>query len=271
MILSILISTIDEGINKIQHLLLPQRNDVNYLVVHHYTDKIFNTIPVELLRDDIIVQQFSGKGVSKARNISILQAKGEIALIADDDVTYTNEYFDRIINTFIKDDPDLALFKIKTMSGEGEYKDYRVKTYQLSLNNLHSISSIEIAFKIQPIKNKIKFDERFGSGSFLIGGEEDLFILDAIKNGLIIKYYPYYVVNHPEESHVKKFPTYHKKRVLVRGAFYARTSGWLAIPKILLKSIALTPTLIKEHKNPIIHLYQMYIGCFYILFNNTSE
>jgi len=271
MTLSILISTINDGINRVKNLLLPLRKDVNYLIIHHYTDNIFNTIPSELLREDIAVSQIPGKGVARARNISILQADGDIALISDDDVSYTNEYFDIIIDTFERDEPDIALFKIKTLPGEAEYKDYPGDPYQLSLNKLHSISSIEIAFRIQKTKNKIKFDERFGTGTFLIGGEEDCFILDAIKIGLVVKYYPFYVVNHPEESHVKKLPLYHGKRIRVRGAYYTRIKGWAAIPNIFIKFLIMLPNLIKKHKNPLAYLFQMYLGCFYILFNKSKE
>lgn len=270
MILSILISTLNEGINNIQNILLPCRQDVNYLVVHNYTDKTYSTVPVKLLRKDVVVHQVSGRGLTKARNFGILKAKGDIALIADDDVTYTNEYFDVILKTFTQDNPDVAIFKIKTMTGESNYKNYPDKPYQLSMSNLHSPSSIEIAFKIHSIRNKIKFDERFGLGTFLNGGEEDIFILDVLKNGLIVKYFPFYVVNHHEESTIKTIPMYHKKRAIVRGAYIARIYGWLALPYILIKSLTLIPALFKANKNPLVYIYEMYLGCFYILFNIAS-
>lgn len=268
--LSILVSTINGRINKVKNLLLPPRKDVNYIVIHHITDKVYNSIPVELQREDIVVHQIPGRGVTKARNVSILQAKGEIAIIADDDVTYSNKYLDAILDTFKKDSPDLALFKIKTLPGEGEYKNYPSESYQLSINNIHEPSSIEIAFKTNSIKNKIKFDERFGQGTYLNGGEEYFFVLDAIKSGLIVKYYPIYCVNHTEGSTIKKIPPHHKKRAIVSGARFAKEKGLLALPAIIKTTIYLLPILIKEKKNPILYLFQMYLGCFYILFNKPA-
>jgi glycosyltransferase involved in cell wall biosynthesis len=271
MILTILISTINAGIKKVSNVLLPGRDDVKYIVIQQYTDNVYRMIPVELIRDDVNVFQIYGKGLTRSRNYGIFQASGDIALIADDDVTYTNEYFDLIIETFQRECPDIALFKIKTIQDEGEYKDYPPFTYQLSLDNFHSLSSIEIAFNINKIRNNIKFDERFGLGTFLIGGEEMFFVTDAIKKGLKVKYYPFYVVNHHQESTIRKYPEFHIQRVKVAGATYARKYGWLAIPRIFIRILILLPELLKSCRSPIVFLYQMYLGCFYILFNKNKR
>lgn len=270
MILTVLISTIDSGIKKVPNVLLPTRNDVNYTVIHQLTDNSYKKIPIELLRDDVNVFQIPGKGVARSRNYGIDNASGDIALIADDDVTYKNDYFDLIIETFQHEAPDMALFKIKTNKGEEEFNNYPSSTYQLSLDNIHSPSSIEIAFNVKKIRNKIKFDKRFGLGTFLMGGEEWFFVTDAIEQGLNVKFYPFYVVNHFEECTIFKYPEYHKQRVLVAGAIYARKYGWLAIPRIFIRILLQLPELIKSCKNPIAFLYQMYSGCFYILLNKNK-
>lgn len=270
MLLNILISTIDNGINKVGKIILDKHSDIQYIVSHHFTKEEFKFVPEDLLRDDVIISQMPGKGLSKSRNNSIMIATGDIGLFSDDDVNYTNEYFDSIINTFIKEKPDIAIFKIKTPKGEPEYKNYPQNAYQLSLSNMHSPSTIEIAFNINSIKNKLKFDERFGLGTYLGGGEEVLFIKDAIKQGLKVWYYPLYVVQHSQISTIKKYSKYHKKRIIVYGAMYARKYGWLSIPVIFLKTIMLWPDLIKNRRSLFVYLTQVYCGCFYILFNRKN-
>lgn len=263
--LEILISTIDAGIEKIKDILLPFRQDVKYIISHQYQDEKFKYIPKELLREDVVVSQMPGKGLTKSRNNAISLASGDVCLIADDDVRYTSEFLNTIIQTFHERNPDVALFKIKTKEGEGDYKNYPTEEYKLNLNNLHSPSSIEIAFKTEKIKGIVFFDERFGLGSFLNGGGELYFIRDAIEKGLKVWYFPESVVIHPKESTIKSLPKYHKRRVMVGGASDARKNGWLAIPKAFLGTIKVIPDLIKYKKNPFVYFYQRIRAAIYIL------
>lgn len=271
MILNVLISTIDDGIDKIKVVLLPPRHDVFYIVAHQFTDEKYQTVPYELRRKDVLVSQIPGKGLTKSRNHAVSIATGDICLIADDDVKYAEDSFDIIIRTFQEKNPDVALFKIKTNEGEDEYKNYPQKEYRLNLKNFHSPSSIEIAFKTNKIKGCVRFDERFGKGSFLIGGEEFFFVRDSIKKNLNVWFYPLYIVNHPLESTDKFLSRFHKQKVRVEGAMDARKNGWIAIPKAFLGALKNCRILLKNKKNPIGYLYQRIIGVFYILKSNHIE
>lgn len=270
MILSILISTIDTRINQVKDIILPARNDVNYFIIHQVTEDSLKDIPGELIRNDVKIYQIEGNGVNRSRNYAISQATGDIALMADDDGTYTNEYLDSIIRIFLDESPDIAVFKIRTFPGEPEYNKYPEEKCDVTLNGIHSINTKEITFKIEKIRNKIKFDERFGPGTFLIGGEEYFFITDAIKSGLKVKYYPNYIVNSSYFSTVRKLPEFHKKRIYAEGATYAGKFGWQGILRIFLKLFRILPLLIKAKKNPVLWLLQMYTGCFYILLNKKT-
>ncbi len=48
--LEILISTIDAGIDRTKHLLLPFRSDIKYIITHQYTDRKYISLPKELIR-----------------------------------------------------------------------------------------------------------------------------------------------------------------------------------------------------------------------------
>ncbi|MEZ4841527.1 MAG: hypothetical protein R2821_08465 [Flavobacteriaceae bacterium] len=150
-----------------------------------------------------------------------------------------------ILNTVIKrfkNDGllDIALFKINAFNYDSEYKNY--PTQKIKLNKLpFSVGTIEIVFRVNRVKhNNIFFDERFGAGQdLLIGSDENIFILDCIKQDLNVWFFPEYIVNHPYESTVKKLSKYHKKKVSVTGVFDARINGLIA-PKAVLGTIKYT-------------------------------
>src|SRR5690606_31354900 len=96
MIINVLISTLDEGINGISQVLLEQRSDVHYTVIHQITDRDI-IVPHELAsRSDVLIIRSHEKGLSKSRNLALKHAKGDVGLLADDDVRYTDETFDII-------------------------------------------------------------------------------------------------------------------------------------------------------------------------------
>lgn len=271
--LNVLISTFNDRIFHVKNVILDYREDVSYIVSHQYTGEKYKIIPEELSRKDIAISQIPGFGVTKSRNNAIRLANGDVGLFSDDDVTYTNEYFDTIIQSFIKNELlDLALFKINTPDSFPEYKRYPEQP--LKLQKLpFSVGTIEIAFKIESIKkSKLLFDERFGAGQpLLIGSDESIFVLDCITKGLNVWFYPEYIVNHPFESTVKGLTKYDKRRVSVSGAFDARINGWFSILKAFPGTFKILPDLIKNKKNPFIYLKERLSASIYILFTNPIQ
>lgn len=273
MVIDVLISTIDSGIEKISNILLPFRKDVKYIVSHQYRNEKYLPVPKELLREDVLVSQIPGEGLTKSRNNAIRLATADICVIADDDVRYTNEYFDNILSVYNQEsDVDIACFKIFTGENEPEYKEYPLTTVIVTDIHDYSPSSIEITFKLNSIKNKkIVFDERFGLGTWLIGGEEELFTLDAIKAGLKIKFFPSYIVQHPFESTAKATFEYDNCRIQVVGAMDARTRGLISIPKAFAGTVKILPDLIKNKKNPIKYFQERLSASIYILRSDKQQ
>ena len=264
--LNILISTIDQGIEKITDIILPYRDDVSYIISHQYQDKKYLSIPKELIREDVLISQISGKGLTKSRNNAILNANGDICVIADDDVRYSNEYFDIILDIYNNNDVDLACFKIYTGSEQPVYKMYPKSEIEITSKFNYSPSSIEMTFKLGSIKNnKIFFDERFGLGSYLIGGEESLFVHDVISSRLKVKFFPFYIVQHPYESTIKVFSKYDKCRNKVEGAIDLRLNGKIAILKAFAATLKKLSDLLSNRKNPLKYLYERLSGVYYIL------
>lgn len=268
--ISILISTIDEGIQRVKNVLLEPRDDVEYIISHQYTRNNEREIPPELLRSDVTISQMEGKGISKSRNNAIRHASGEIGLFADDDVTYEENYIDIVKETF-QDNPDIdiALFKIKTGPGEPEYKSYPESRVELK-RTMFSISSVEIGFNINKIRETgIYFDERFGVGrELIIGAEETIFIEDCLKEGLKVVYIPEYIVEHPFLSTIKTVPKFDKRRNWVTGAYDCRTNGSIALLKAFGGTVKILPELLKHKINPFSYLYNRLSAVIYILRTN---
>jgi glycosyltransferase involved in cell wall biosynthesis len=264
MILEVVICTIDERVNDVQELLLPLRKDVAYSVVHQDSGPGI-PMPEFLKREDIRYFTTKGSGVTRSRNYGIWHSRGDILLMADDDARYTNEYFDTVLHTFRESGPDMALFKIKTLPGQGEYKDYPKKELKMNVRNLHSISSLEIAFFANKVKDRVYFDERLGLQGPIPGGEEYLFVRDAIRAGLNVWYYPRYVAIHPENSTLKALPKYHDSLLSVEGAYYARLFGLFGFPRIIRQFFLRRKDLQKHHVRPGHFLRTILRAYFYML------
>ena len=266
--LSVLVSTLDAGIGRVGAVLLEPLADMNYFISHQVTADAYRNIPPELKREDVIVTQIEGRGMSRNRNSTLKMACSDIALLADDDVRYKRAYFETVIEAFIADPQmDAACFKIATPPGEPEYKEYFPHVYSLNKESHHYISSIEIAVRLSSIRKAgITFNERFGLGSpFVQFGEEAVFIYDCVRSGLNVKYIPEYVVEHSAVSAVKKMPVFDQSRVIFKGAYDAHRYGWKAVPAAFLDALRLGPKLKASGKSPGTYLRERLRGAGYIL------
>jgi hypothetical protein len=269
--INILISTIDEGINKLNKVILDPKENVKYIVSHQFTDEKFRETPAFLKRNDIWVSQIPGKGVTKSRNNAIRLADGDIGLFADDDVTYRDNYFNTL-NRVFEENPDLdvALFKIKTGQGEPDYKSYpnEIVIYEKA----PSVGTVEMGFRIKKIKeNDIYFDERFGAGQeLLIGADESIFVQDCINAGLSVIFFPEYIVEHPYESTSKNISKYDKRKIWVTGGYDCRNNGSIALVKAFWGTLKILPDLLKHKMNPFMYFYHRFSAVIYILKTNSK-
>ena len=229
MTVDILIATINTNINNVPSVLLKARADVSYIISIQEINNVAYEIPDVLKqRKDVSIFFCKEKGLSMNRNNCIKHATSDICIIADDDVRYKDSYIDKIKNEFIKDDSlDVFAGKIKTNKGEQEYKNYKQKVQKITFLNFKNISSIEICFRRKSIiTSDLVFDKNFGLGStkFSKGGEESIFIRDAILKEMKIFYYPFYIVNHPYESS-GKITDFNQQYMVFLGGYSRRISG----------------------------------------------
>ena len=194
----VLICTINKGVVRILDNLIPPRVDVKYIVSYQYTDERYlELIPAALVeRQDVFFVKRKGKGLSNNRNFALSLAKADIIVFADDDARYSEESFNIIEQTFESHpDLDVAFFQASTYTGRALKKypnhefDYRNRPKDME------ISALEMACRRKSVQGKMLFDERFGLGKdCLTCGEQDIWLMEAERMGLKMRYFPRKVV-----------------------------------------------------------------------------
>lgn len=198
MTLDILICSLNKGIVRVQDVLLPPREDVNYIVSYQYTDERYLELIPKVLstRHDVTIYQYKGQGLSANRNLALEKAKADLVMYADDDARLIPETPEKIFAYFkARPELDVAFFCATTYTGKPlkEYpeKDFAVKT----LPETYAVSALEMVCRRERVQGTIRYDERFGLGTkFLTCGEEEIWVQDALAAGLVIHYYPEKIV-----------------------------------------------------------------------------
>lgn len=224
MILDILICTIDEGIAAVPDVLMPQRDDVRYVVSMQWTkEEAKGAVPQTLReREDVTLVFLEGKGLSRNRNNAIEHASGDILLIADDDNRYTDELIGNIFEAYASHpDADVIHFQALDMNGKP------LHPYPADF-----VSSVEMSFRSNV---KVRFDERFGLGSDKLCAEEErVWMKDAKDAGYNIIYVAKPVVMTPASTTGSGTFARNKKMQMSKGAAFKHVHGtrravWLSI------------------------------------------
>ncbi len=226
--INILICTYNDGINKVPDVLMPYHPDVSYKVSHQVDGAKVYDVPEELmLRDDVELRRIRGRGLCINRNNSLAMADGDICFIADDDVKYDLKHVFKAAGLLYEErDCSILCGQITTPTGDPDFKKYPAKTTKIDWFNIGHISSIEMVLKRLDIQNVgLNFDPCFGIGGKICNkGEEAVFLSDALKRGLSIKYYPIPVVTHPYESSGNNI-RYDEKEAKFYGTLFYRIFG----------------------------------------------
>lgn len=252
-LLTIMISCLDDRIRQLVNATKILHPEIQYLIIHQNNKGI--QVPEFLIRSDITVLTSFTKGLTKSRNIGLENCQTEYVLISDDDVEYIPRGLDKVLFIIKNDKPDFAAFKIKTNISDQVYKNYSSELTRIRQPFSHWFSSIEILLNANKIrKSKIFFDERFGLGTLLKRGEEEVLIHDCLKNNLIGTYYPEFIVIHPKESTGSKKRS-DKEQCFFLGALSERISMKINIEYLH-----------RNRRNRIRNKIYFYLGASYIRF-----
>lgn len=172
-----------DGLNRIARSHHPAVERVEYLVSWQTGDADVSDIPASLRRPDMKIYPSSTKGLSVNRNLSIEKSTAPLLLIGDDDVSYSKEGLEAVIDAFgSHPDCDLLAFRYRSDSHPRYYPDCECSVFDTPKG--YFVCSIEIAFRRSSVKDRIRFNENFGIGAIFPSGEEDIFLSDCKKRGL---------------------------------------------------------------------------------------
>lgn len=243
--LEVLVSTLNDGVRRVEGVLRPVAPGVRYLITHQqhaYADDADVRALKERLRarGDVRIVESPTRGLSRNRNLCLEQAAGDLLVLADDDVRYREGAFDAVRALFDAE-PTLDVVTLRTHTPEG----VPVKRYPPGPRRHHafsvlSVSSVEIAMRRTSIaRTGIRFDERFGLGSEFPASEEAIFLADALAAGLNVAYRPVPLAVHAEQSTGSRWSD--PALVASKGPLFHRLYGWKGYPLFLAFAVAKWP------------------------------
>lgn len=160
------------------------------------------------------------RGVGRNRNLLLDHAEGEICVLADDDMRFTDGYPQLALQAFReRPDADLLIFNLleKNPRRYQNRKTTRVRWY-----NFGKYGAARIAFRRGALERTgIRFDLRFGGGAEYGSGEDTIFLRSCLKAGLRIYAVPYALAEIDQTAASTWFTGYDKKFFRDKGALYA--------------------------------------------------
>lgn len=189
-----------EALHRLASRSYPRIDGVTYLIsrqLPHSEGDVSGeyTVPEPLRRDDIEIFTHPTIGLAVNRNHALSLATGEIVLISDDDVDYTEEGLRRVIDAFDTHDSDLLAFRYSSARNKKYYPD--VEFDLLNPAKGYYISSIEIAFRLDAVRGICWFSPAFGiGGSRFRSGEEALFVETLLRKGIKGRFIPATICSH---------------------------------------------------------------------------
>jgi glycosyltransferase involved in cell wall biosynthesis len=158
------------------------------------------------------------RGVGKNRNVALLYATADICIFADDDLRYVDGFRDKITAAF-EEIPaaDVLIFNLTSQAPRSQRQHTTVRKCRFW--NVFGYGTCRIAFKLNAVrKANIWFSQLFGGGCQYPGGEDSLWLLEALRKGLKIYTYPA-VVGVVKQEESTWFTGYNEEYFFGRGAW----------------------------------------------------
>lgn len=226
MTFEIAVSTMHKKRDQIIDMLKDEKIFCNCMVINQCDESYYE----EIKQGTQIIKIFytTERGLSRSRNIALLNASTDILAFADDDLEYYTD-FDKKIIAYYEKNPlaDIVLFNMDDW--EHTYPSYEFKCKFLKLS---SFTSMQITLK--PNNVSTRFNVLFGSGSKLFdSGEENVFLADCFRKKNKIFYCPEKILrrNKAESTWFKGYSD--KKYVSDRGAVYYAISKFYYLPYVI--------------------------------------
>lgn len=199
--LEILICTFgSDGLSRAASMTLPRLEGVSYLlsIQNPGGEPLF--MPDSLRRPDVRWVVTSTSGLSNNRNEAFRVSRGDILLIADDDLHYTSDGLQAVRQHFI-DRPadDFATFM--HTGGDNKWFPSEPFSFDSKPPRGYYLTSFELAVRRASLRPGMCFSPMFGIGApYFQACEEDVFLMHMLRSGLHGSFNPVVVARHPAVS-----------------------------------------------------------------------
>ncbi|RMB60466.1 glycosyltransferase family 2 protein [Dokdonia sinensis] len=193
--------------------------DFNILVINQ-TDEVRQ---LQSNLPNIRVINTKERGLPQSRNMAIKNAKGDICLVADDDVRYVEDVEDIVVSAFAKaslrdsqpsgersakaklaspsetNHPTVITFQMVKESGVlyQDYPDIRKHTNK----SISTVNGVVIAFNRKLLlEQHILYNNHFGLGATFGTANEYVFMRNVLKAGAVALFEPKVILSHPDVS-----------------------------------------------------------------------
>lgn len=225
------------AMNQKDHSLLEKMNIQSNVIVGNQCD--FNSIEnFEFRGFEAVYLNFNERGVGLNRNNSLMRAKGDIVVFADDDVIYNDGYAQKILKEY-EEHPqaDVIVFNF-LVSRDGEPLHERVhKNGFAGRKGITSFATFTITARLESLRKKnIVFHQMFGGGTKYSHGEDSIFLKDCVDKGLKIYTTTEIIgtVYHSESTWFKGFSDkYFQDTGAVYAYMYPKLAGVIAVYHVL--------------------------------------
>lgn len=240
--LTILISTLDDGLARVPGVLLPPDERVCYVVVWQRTRGASveaQKAALLLRRSDVTLVEEQETGLSRSRNTALTHCTTPLAIFCDDDVRYRPDAPARILAAFdARPDSDVLCFRAE--DGEGNplkpYPD--TETDRANWPRGYAASSVEIAVRLR--YDTPRFDTRFGLGSAeLVCGEEDVFLHECAARGHRITFVPETILSTDGDTtstRLSRHPKFLRSKGAALRTVHGLRGAWMRAAKYALQA-----------------------------------
>lgn len=176
----------------------------------------------------IVFISMPDRGVGLSRNTAFLNSTSDLAVFADQDIEY-NDNYEKIISYEFEKKPnaDIIIFNTRSKNANNPTymikKDRRVRRY-----NCLRYGATKIAIKTDRVRaSGVKFSLDFGGGAKYSSGEDSLFLYQCIKKGLRV-YACNKEIGTVDQENSTWFTGYNDKFFKDKGVFFYTLSPKLA-------------------------------------------
>lgn len=187
-----------EGIRRLAGNLLPPLHGVRYVV--SWQEHGDAPLPGEIAcRADVEVHRLDKSGLSNNRNNAIAHCSADIVLFADDDIAYTGEGLQAVVDAFRRN-PGVDVATFRSVHGDASRFPACETVLERRLPKGYYVASIEIAFR-RATAGTLRCCPELGLGApRLRAGEDEMFLMSAIRRGLHCRFFPSTICAHYGES-----------------------------------------------------------------------